>query len=76
MEKNVFVHGYLGFGSPKGGEAYWKGEYSGFVSGTKKFFNDNNTYFLDYECDLKNLILIAICAGIRDINLLKRIMKS
>lgn len=54
-KKIVFVHGYLGFGSPKGGEAYWKGEYSSFVSGAKKFFNDNNTYFLDYEYDLKKL---------------------
>ena len=30
-EKVVFVNGYLGFGSPEGGAAYWNGEKSLFV---------------------------------------------
>ncbi len=34
-KKNVFINGYLGFGSPKGGAAYWN--YS-FVRGAQSFF--------------------------------------
>lgn len=43
----VFVHGYLGFGSPVGGAEYWFGEHSAFVEGAKSFFEDQNLYFLN-----------------------------
>ena len=49
-EKVVFVNGYLGFGSPEGGEAYWNGANSSFVVGALSFFNDNDTpYFTNYD---------------------------
>ena len=46
-EKPVLVNGYLGFGSPEGGEKYWS---PSFVSGAKKFFNDyTKPYFTNVE---------------------------
>jgi RHS repeat-associated protein len=47
--KIVFVNGYLGFGSPQGGSAYWGGSNSSFVQGAQKFFNDKNTFFTNYD---------------------------
>ena len=44
--KLVFVNGYLGFGSPEGGETYWNGHNSSFVKGAQSTFNDYATpYF-------------------------------
>ena len=44
--KLVFVNGYLGFGSPVGGETYWNGHNSSFVKGAQSTFNDYATpYF-------------------------------
>ena len=46
-EKPVFVNGYLGFGSPEGGEKYWS---SSFVRGAKEFFNDyTKPFFTNVE---------------------------
>ncbi len=45
----IFVNGYLGFGSPEGGSAYFGGEYSGFVQGAKNYFGDNDAYFTNIE---------------------------
>jgi RHS repeat-associated protein len=46
-QKVVFINGYLGFGSPNGGAAYWN---STFVQGSQTYFNDNTTpYFTDVE---------------------------
>lgn len=46
-KKIVFINGYLGFGSPKGGAAYWN--YS-FVKGAQSFFKDNTIpYFTDVK---------------------------
>jgi len=43
----VFINGYLGFGSPDGGKAYWN---SSFISGAQRFFNDNTSpYFTDVK---------------------------
>ena len=48
--KVVFVNGYLGFGSPNGGEAYWNGNSSSFVKGAQSTFNDYSTpYFTNYD---------------------------
>lgn len=47
--KIIFVNGYLGFGSPRGGETYWGGANSYFVKGAKNFFNDQSTYFTDFN---------------------------
>ena len=49
-EKVVFVNGYLGFGSPQGGEPYWNGSNSPFVRGALSTFNDYTTpYFTNYD---------------------------
>ena len=48
-KKIIFVNGYLGFGSPKGGATYWGGSNSSFVRGAQSFFNDKNLYFTNYE---------------------------
>ena len=48
--KVVFVNGYLGFGSPQGGEAYWNGSDSPFVRGAQSTFNDYTApYFTNYD---------------------------
>lgn len=48
--KVVFVNGYLGFGSPEGGETYWNGHNSSFVKGAQSIFNDYATpYFTNYD---------------------------
>lgn len=48
--KVVFVNGYLGFGSPKGGATYWNGSNSSFVKSAQSTFNDYKTpYFTDYD---------------------------
>ena len=48
--KLVFVNGYLGFGSPEGGENYWNGHNSSFVKGAQSTFNDYATpYFTNYD---------------------------
>ena len=39
-EKIVFVNGFLGFGSPTGGSAYWGGTNSSFVRGAQAFLQD------------------------------------
>lgn len=49
-QKVVFVNGYLGFGSPNGGAAYWNGANSLFVKRAKETFNDFATpYFTNYN---------------------------
>ena len=48
-EKIVFVNGFLGFGSPTGGSAYWGGTNSSFVRGTQAFLQDKSTYFANIE---------------------------
>lgn len=49
-EKTVFVNGYLGFGSPKGGAAYWNGKNSKFVKKAQETFNDYaSPYFTNYD---------------------------
>lgn len=49
-KKVVFVNGYLGFGSPDGGETYWNGQNSSFVKGAQSTFNDYATpYFTNYD---------------------------
>lgn len=49
-KKVVFVNGYLGFGSPKGGDAYWNGISSSFVKGAQSTFNDYTTpFFTNYD---------------------------
>lgn len=49
-EKVIFVHGYLGFGSPQGGATYWHGENSSFVRGAQSTFNDYATpFFTNYD---------------------------
>lgn len=46
----VFVNGFLGFGSPAGGEAYWNGRHSLFVKGAHATFDDYATpYFVKYD---------------------------
>ncbi len=46
----IFVHGFLGFGSPLGGSAYWGGINSSFVRGAQSFFNDyHKPYFTEYD---------------------------
>ena len=51
-EKPVFVNGYLGFGSPEGGEKYWS---TSFVRGAKKFFNDyTKPYFTNVEHSMRS----------------------
>jgi RHS repeat-associated protein len=47
--KIIFVHGYLGGGSPKGGKFYWN---NSFINGAKKFFNDTKTYFVNTNYSL------------------------
>ena len=48
--KVVFVNGYLGFGSPEGGETYWNGHTSSFVKGAPTTFNDDATpYFTNSD---------------------------
>lgn len=48
--KVVFVNGYLGFGSPKGGTTYWNGSNSSFVKGAQSTFEDYATpYFTNYD---------------------------
>ncbi len=41
----ILVNGYLGMGSPVGGEKYWGGSSSDFVSGAQKFFSDDQKPF-------------------------------
>jgi RHS repeat-associated protein len=41
--KIIFVNGYLGFGSPSGGAAYWGGANSAFVRGAQVFFHDTDS---------------------------------
>ena len=48
-EKIVFVNGFLGFGSPTGGSAYWGGTNSSFVRGAQAFLQDKSTYFANIE---------------------------
>ena len=48
-QKIIFVNGYLGFGSPRGGGTYWGGVNSSFVKGAKNFFNDQSAYFTDFD---------------------------
>ena len=49
-KKIIFVNGFLGFGSPLGGPAYWGGSNSPFVQGAQHYLNDNTTpYFTDYN---------------------------
>jgi len=48
--KIVFVNGYLGFGSPKGGSTYWNGENSLFVKGAQNTFKDfSSPFFTNYD---------------------------
>jgi len=43
----IFFNGYLGFGSPQGGIAYWN---ENFIRGAKSFFKDQrNPYFTDID---------------------------
>lgn len=43
----IFINGYLGFGSPKGGSEYWN---DGFVTGAHQFFNDySRPHFTDID---------------------------
>ncbi len=51
-QRIIFVHGYLGFGSPAGGSTYWNGQNSSFVNGAKDFFLDNDTYFTNVNYSL------------------------
>lgn len=52
-QKVVFVNGYLGFGSPKGGPAYWNRIYSSFVKGAQSTFRDYaSPYFTNYDYSL------------------------
>ena len=49
-QKIVFVNGYLGFGSPKGGNLYWNGSNSSFVKGAQSTFRDYaSPYFTNYD---------------------------
>ncbi|WP_307777221.1 RHS repeat-associated core domain-containing protein [Hydrobacter penzbergensis] len=49
-QRIIFVNGYLGFGSPNGGAAYWNGANGVFVTGAQKYFNDYGTpYFTNVE---------------------------
>ena len=41
-KKIIFINGYLGFGSPQGGKAYWS---NSFISGAQNFFKDNSKPF-------------------------------
>ena len=41
-EKPIFVNGYLGFGSPKGGSEYWNPD---FVTGAQVYLNDYQNPF-------------------------------
>jgi RHS repeat-associated protein len=48
--KVIFVNGYLGFGSPKGGPIYWNGTNSSFVKGAQSTFKDYATpYFTNFD---------------------------
>ena len=41
-KKIILINGYLGFGSPQGGKAYWS---NSFISGAQNFFKDNSKPF-------------------------------
>ena len=59
--KIIFVNGYLGFGSPEGGEDYWNQE---FVEGAEDFFNtNNNSYFTDIDYSLETTSFDRTVAG-------------
>lgn len=50
--KVVFVNGYLGFGSTKGGSVYWNGAHSAFVKAAQSAFKDYATpFFTNYDYD-------------------------
>ena len=42
----LFINGYIGFGSPAAGQAYWN---NSFVNGAKNYFHDNNAKFTNFE---------------------------
>lgn len=48
--KVIFVHGYLGFGSPAGGQPYWQTSINtGFVAGANNFLGDYNNYYVSTD---------------------------
>ncbi|MDP5170952.1 MAG: type IV secretion protein Rhs [Bacteroidia bacterium] len=62
--KIVFVHGYLGGGSPIGGSTYWGGANSSFVRGAKGFFEANlPPFFTDVEYSLVSIHAKRECQG-------------
>jgi hypothetical protein len=54
--KILFVHGFLGFGSPLGGAAYWRGTQSDFVVAAQAYFDDDTPpFFSDFEFNYANI---------------------
>lgn len=45
VEKIIFVNGFLGFGSPKGGAEYWGGADGNFVKTAQEYFKGRTTPF-------------------------------
>lgn len=48
-QRIIFVNGYLGFGSPEGGETYWNGSNSDFVQGARRYLGDEDVFFTDIK---------------------------
>lgn len=73
--KVVFVNGYLGFGSPKGGSTYWNGDKSSFVRNAQSTFQDYATpYFTNY--DFKYLQSANVSRGLQGYQYAKQHYKA